>query len=129
MIDGITDVNGRVASLLPETWALLRSSNLTVHPRVFRIPRHGSRGLAGGFRPDSDIDLTLLVDTVGLSENSDYDRLGCGLKCFEWESFDERSCENGGLDCFGFYKVQKGYPGFVEHAGVNVRKTNPLILV
>lgn len=42
-------------SLIPNTVALLETSNLTLHPAVSRVVLHGSRGLAGGYRPDSDI--------------------------------------------------------------------------
>jgi len=51
-----------LAQQLPVIYALLRIANLTVHPSVARIVLHGSRGLAGGARQDSDIDLSLIVD-------------------------------------------------------------------
>jgi predicted nucleotidyltransferase len=156
MILCASELDENLALLLPETWALLRSSNLTIHPRVFRITLHGSRGLAGGFRPDSDIDLCLLVDTGGLSDRSGlaalledvlyttltnwqapieadlaavYDRLGCELKCFERESFDEELCPSEGIDCIGLYKVQKGFNGFVENRDIRVQQMYPLVQV
>jgi len=49
----------QLAERLPETHAILRSSNLTIHKNVSRIILHGSRGLADRCRPDSDIDLSL----------------------------------------------------------------------
>ena len=33
---------------------------------VYQVTLEGSRGLAGGHRPDSDIDLTLIVDVAHL---------------------------------------------------------------
>ena len=39
---------------LPDTYRLLASANLRLHPRVTQVTLHGSRGLKGGFRPDSD---------------------------------------------------------------------------
>ena len=47
---------------LTDTYALLQTANLVVHPAVSRIVLHGSCGLAGGAHPDSDIDLSLIVD-------------------------------------------------------------------
>jgi hypothetical protein len=38
------------------------SATLPVHPRVARTILHCSRGLKGGFRSDSDVDLSLIVD-------------------------------------------------------------------
>ncbi|MFN8448067.1 MAG: hypothetical protein U0521_05640 [Anaerolineae bacterium] len=52
--------------LLPEASEILRAANLTVHDAVRQVTLEGSRGLAGGFRPDSDIDLTLIVDAAQL---------------------------------------------------------------
>jgi ATP-dependent protease ClpP protease subunit len=50
------------AQLLPATHALLQAANLLIHPAVSRIILHGSRGLAGGGRSDSDIDLSLIIE-------------------------------------------------------------------
>ena len=58
----VSNIEAQLEILLPETYTLIMSSNLTVHPGVSRVTLHGSRGLAGGFRLDSDIDLTLIVD-------------------------------------------------------------------
>jgi len=55
----ITAFERELTRLLPETERLLRAANLSVHPRVTQVTLHGSRGL----RPDSDIDLSLLVRT------------------------------------------------------------------
>jgi hypothetical protein len=156
MIEHLTEFNGRVAAQLPETYALLQASNLTIHPQVFRITLHGSRGPAGGYRPDSDIDLCLLVNTRGVNDKLElgglleealqttlvnwqgpveadlaavYDRQGCGLKCFECETFDESECSTVGTDCFGLYKVQKGFSGFVVNAGVRVRRMLPCLKI
>ena len=67
MIARLIEFESRVATQLPETYARLQLCNLTFHPRVFRIALNDSRGLAGGCRPDSDIDLCLAVETKGVS--------------------------------------------------------------
>ena len=56
------------AEALPETHALLSSSNLALHPAVTRVILHGSRGLAGGYRSDSDLDLSLIIDAHGTQD-------------------------------------------------------------
>lgn len=121
-------------SSLLETCKLLRASNLTLHPAVSKIVLHGSRGPAGGYRPDSDIDLSLIVDlhtgitaaelpvllrevletmlrnwrsAIQADLAAAFDIRNCGLKCFERTSWDARSCTLGGVDCFGLYKIQK----------------------
>jgi hypothetical protein len=85
-----------------------------VHPSVSRVVLHGSRGLAGGHRTDSDIDLSLIVDSPqGKNMESRlqavlattlhqwqsavepdlaviFDLKQCGLKCFEQPIWDEQ---------------------------------------
>ena len=39
-------------------------------------------------------------------------------------TWDEAACTIGGQDCFGLYKIQRGYDGFVEHR-VEPRKMFP----
>ena len=61
---------------LPETWRLLREGGLMLHPSVKRVVVHGSRGPAGGFRKDSDLDLSLIVDPPAYnSSRKDYAEL------------------------------------------------------
>lgn len=141
-----------LASLLPATHALLNSANLTIHPNVSRIILHGSRGLAGGSRPDSDIDLSLIVETRPSLPRSDlevllrevlettlshwhnaievdlagiFDVQNCGLKCFDQVAWDEHFCTIGRVDCYGLYKIQKGYNGLINNAGVQVKRMYP----
>jgi hypothetical protein len=142
-----------LATLLPETYALLRSSNLTVHPLVSRVTLHGSRGLAGGYRPDSDIDLSLIVDVpqgpnierqlqdvldtilsswqaaVELDLAVVFDIRGCGLKCFDQHTGDAQTCRQSGTDCFGLYKTQKGFRGLVTNAGIQVKLMYPCLKI
>ncbi len=141
---------------LPETCSLLGSANLVLHPRVSTVTLHGSRGLGGRPRPDSDIDLSLIIDTTGVTnpERLDallrsvlettlshwqsqveldlaavFDIVGCGLTCFEREEYDTRLCPGAGVDCFGAYKIQKGFTGFVPKMGVRVERMYPCVVV
>ena len=152
----VMDFEPLLKSSLPETYELLRASNLTLHPAVSRAFLHGSRGLAGGYRPDSDIDLSLLVDlpagitapelpvlmrrVLELTLNNwqgsieadlaaAFDIRNCKLKCFDRASWDEQLCRFGGIDCFGLYKIQKGFNGFVTNAGVQVKRMYPCLKI
>ncbi len=144
-----------LAARLPDTHALLLGANLTLHPAVSRVVLHGSRGPAGGFRPDSDIDLSLIVDLPAQDDPSGmealmqavyettqknwqpgveadlalvFDILACGLKCFDQTAWREDRCSDG-VDCFGLYKVQKGFSGFVSNAGIQVRQMYPCLRI
>ena len=151
----LTDFELQLPALCPETARLLRTAALTVHPRVTAITLHGSRGPAGGYRSDSDVDMCLIVDTTGVTGRAEqaallravldttlghwqgaveadlaaaYDRQSCGLSCFEHLSWDEVRCTIGRQDCFGLYKIQRGYDGFVEQ-GVELRKMFPCVVI
>jgi len=148
----IEDFEPQLASALPATHALLKSANLMIHPAVARIILHGSRCLAGEYRPSSDIDLSLIVETPATSTHADlepllhevfeatfnhwraivepdlaivFDIRNCMLKCFDRKSWDEHQCLQGGVDCFGLYKVQKGFNGLVTNASVQVKLMYP----
>jgi len=155
IIDKVMDFEPELASRLPATYAILQTANLKVHPIVSRIVLHGSRGLAGGCRPDSDIDLSLIVDiqpaaaadlqavlhdvieitlgnwrsTISADLAVIFDVRTCGLKCFERTTWDERLCRPGSVDCFGLYKIQKGFNGFVTNAGVQVKRMYPCLKI
>jgi hypothetical protein len=142
-----------VAQALPETYALIRSANLTVHPAVSRITLHGSRGLAGGYHSNSDLDLSLIVEgtrfpilekelqevlkTTLSCWQSDieldlaviFDVKGCGLGCFEQTKWNEHFCQFGGIDCFGLFKTQKAFTGLVTNAGIQVRLMYPCLKI
>lgn len=153
----IEHFDAEIAARLPEACALLRSSRLAVHPAVTRVTLHGSRGLAGGSRPDSDIDLSLLVETPAPPPVDDalesllrevitatlsrwqgpveadlaavFPLRSCGLSCFQWTDYDPALCAGLGVDCFGLYKLQKGFSGFVLGAGIRVERMYPCITV
>ena len=151
----VTDFEPHLANWCPETARLLHNAAFTVHPRVTAITLHGSRGPRGDYRPDSDVDMCLIVGTEGVTERSElaallrsvldttlthwrgaveadlaaaYDRQGCGLYCFERLIWDQAGCTVGGQDCFGLYKIQRGYDGFVEQ-GVELPKMFPCLVI
>ena len=152
----VTEFEEQIPSLLPVTLALLKSANLTIHDQVRQITVHGSRGLAGCYRPDSDIDLCLIVDmgrhlpgsglesflqsvlettitnwrsSTSLDLAIVFDSRHCGLKCFGLIAFDPQACPEGGADCFGLYKTQSGFKGIVTDAGVKVKLMYPCITI
>lgn len=138
---------------LPETYALVMSSGLMVHPSVSAVVLHGSRGLAEGYRLDSDIELSLIIDVpqdmntermlqavldttldhwqgpIALDLAVIFDVQNCGLKCFEQTIWHEQICRVGGVDCFGLYKTQKGFHGLVTHTGIQVRQMYPCLKI
>jgi hypothetical protein len=157
MVPAWTELDPAFAARLPDAHALLREGGLVVHPAVAQVVLHGSRGLAGGARADSDVDVSLVVDAppmargelatllaqviavtvdawrgrVELDAVAVFDLRGCGLGCFDVEAWGEDEvCPFGsGRDCFGAYKVQRGFDGFVENAGIEVRRMQPSMAV
>ncbi len=152
----VTNFESTLASALPVTFDLLSSSNLVIHPSVSRIILHGSRGLAGGYRPTSDIDMSLIVDPLPSPAQPNlesflnnvlettrsqwqsaiepdlaviFETRHCALKCFEQTAWNKHLCTIGGVDCFGLYKVGKGFHGFVTNAGVQVKLMYPCLKI
>lgn len=140
-----------------ETHQILQSGHLVFHPAVTQVTLHGSRGLVGKFRPDSDIDLSLLISSTEPPDiNHEFERLcievlqvtlthwkseieldlavifplhACNFSCFQVNNYDPALCLLGSVDCFGIYKIQKGFSGFVLNAGIQVEKMYPLITI
>ena len=153
MATKIFDFEAEFAASLPGTYALMLSANLRVHPHVSRVFLHGSRGPKGGFRSDSDVDLSLIVDTPRVGDiESDlcavvkttldhwqasveadlavvFDLQNCSLKCFDQMTWNEQICPSGGTDCFGLYKIQKGFQGLVTNGGVRVKLMYPCLKI
>ena len=152
----IYDYEQGLKDTLPETYHILESASLKVHPNVRKITLHGSRGPAGGYRDDSDIDLCLVTDFVNTSFSEDeldrllkdvlqatldnsrcpveldlaaaFDRNGCGLACYDVNSYDELRCKKEAMGCIGLYKIQKGFDGFVPPI-TKVSEMYPLITI
>lgn len=153
----ISQFDQEFTTQFPGLHSILCSSKLVIHPTVSQITLHGSRGLAGNSRPDSDIDLSLLVSkpvqpkvdhqleglmqavlNVTLSNWNSPVELDlaaifpihpCNFVCFQVNNYDPALCSVGGVDCFGIYKIQKGFSGFVLNSGIQVEKMYPLITV
>lgn len=152
----LIEINESLKKRLPDTFAILKESHLTVHPYVYKVVLSGSRGLAENYREDSDIDLSLLVDTEQLNSEKDREKTlkeilditlsnwsseteldtaavfeinKCRLNCFNYENYQENICEESGIDCMGLYKTQKGFNGYVPKIGVNIKFIYPIITV
>jgi hypothetical protein len=151
LIDFLPDLRRR----LPATHALLLASNLVVHPTVERITLVGSRGLGGHPRPDSDVDLSLVVNGGALPAEEPareallravlvttldswrgpvecdlaaiYDERGCGVPCFAGERHEALDCPVGGACRFGIYKIQRGMDGYVPWEIIRVNLLYPLL--
>lgn len=147
-----------IETLLPETAALLKESALVVHPGVSRIVVSGSRGVRGNFRPDSDLDLSLIIDSAMLpSDDPDRARFlrdvldmtlqnwqsradvdlaavfspdgGDGLRLFELRDYDAAALEAVGRSSIGLYKTQKGFAGYVPNEVLDFEKIYPLLTI
>ena len=66
---------------------------------------------------------------VELDTAAVFDRSNCGLRCFSWTMFEPDACRTEAPDCFGLYKTQKGFDGFVPPIGVRIRKAYPMLAV
>lgn len=153
----ISQFDQEFATRLPVSHSILRSGNLVIHTAVSQITLHGSRGLAGNPRPNSDIDLSLLVSTpIPPKVDRDLEELlqtvlsvtlsnwqspieldlaaifpihPCTFACFQVKYYDPSLCSIGREDCFGIYKFQKGFSSFILNAGIQVEKMCPLITI
>jgi hypothetical protein len=154
-MEPLTVFTPELAQLLPTTHALLQAAHLVVHPAVARVALTGSRGLGGSPRPDSDVDLSLVVDRAALPAAEPareqllrsivettlsvwrgpvecdlaaiYDERGCDLRCFSGRRAAPPACPQGDSCRFGIYKLQKGFAGYVPWAIIDLPKVYPLL--
>jgi hypothetical protein len=144
------------ASRFSETFRILESSNLVIHPQVYRISLHGSRGLAGLALPDSDIDICLHLDITQAGTEYELERLlrevlnisignwrgpidldlavvyalrEGGLEFFEKDFYDAERFPATACGYFALFKVQKGFNGYVDGNGVLLEKMYPCMLI
>jgi predicted nucleotidyltransferase len=136
---------------LTETEKILKESNLVIHDSISKIAIMGSRGLLGDYRPDSDIDLAFILDSdlkpsedlcrtvnelslskwagnIELDTAIVFDKMGCGLLCYERQEYDPQLCKHG-KDCIGLFKIQKGFTGFVPDIGLEVKNIYPVLII
>jgi predicted nucleotidyltransferase len=150
------EISEEIKKKLPNTYKILKDSGLMIHPYVYKVVLTGSRGLAGNYRKDSDIDLSLLLDTMNLKSNEGeekvlkkvleitlsnwkseieldtavvFDICNCQLSCFNCETSKEKLCKEKGIDCFGLYKIQKGFNGYVPKIGIDIERVYPMMTV
>lgn len=154
-MEPLTVFTPELARLLPETHALLQAAHLVVHPAVERVVQTGSRSVGGAPRPDSDLDLSLVVARAALSADEPvreqllravlettlsawrgsvecdlaavYDERGCDLVCFSGQRDAPPACPQGGSCRFGIYKLQKGFAGYVPWAIIELPRVYPLL--
>jgi hypothetical protein len=154
-MEPITVFAPELSRLLPETDALLQAAHLVVHPAVERVALTGSRGIGGSPRPDSDVDLSLVVDRAVLPADklareqllravlettllawrgpvecdlaAIYAERGCDLRCFSGQRDASPACPQGDSCRFGIYKLQKGFAGYVPWAIIDLPKIYPLL--
>ena len=137
----LTIFDPELARRLPDVHELLLEANLVVHPAVTRVALSGSRGPRDQPRPDSDVDLSLIVSAAALPAAEPAreallrevlettlqawrapvecdlaaiaDERGCGLLCFAGARSRAPECPAGGGCRFGIYKLQRGFAGYV----------------
>jgi hypothetical protein len=153
----ITEFPPDLAAHLPATSDLLQVANLVVHEAVIQITLLGSRGLANSHKPTSDIDLSLMVDVATLPPDEpargdllreilnitleawqspiDVDLAAvfdkgdcCGMQCFRERAWNEAVIRGRGADCFGIYKTQRGFDGYITE-GVRLALMYPLLVI
>lgn len=151
----ITTFEPEFARRLPGAHALLARANLVVHPAVERIAISGSRGPRDQPRPDSDVDLSLVVGAAALPAGEPEraallravlettrdawrgavecdlaavcDERGCGLACFAGDRRAAPACPAGGECRFGIYKLQRGFEGYVPWEIIRLDLLYPLL--
>ena len=151
----VTQLETGVAEQVPQTHALIMDAELVLHDAVDYVTLHGSRGLKGGARGNSDLDLCLIVNDNVLAAATEperllrsvleitiqhwkavveidlaavFDRSDCGLRCFRESHFNPSLCPVT-IDCMGLFKIQKGFDGFVTGPAVDCSKMYPLMRI
>jgi len=142
-------------ALLPQTYGLLHTARLVLHPAVERVILTGSRGIGGRPRPDSDVDLSLVVARGALPADQPereqmlcavieatllmwqgrvecdlaavYDQRACGLNCLAGQRDAPSACDHGEHCQFGIYKLQKGFSGEVPWARIELERMYPVL--
>jgi predicted nucleotidyltransferase len=152
----IHDFNPELKEKLPLIYKILKASKIRVNPRVKKITVHGSRGPAGKFRINSDLDLCLITDIdlqlipeqhwdillrrvllttqkgsqcpVELDLAVIFDHMGCGLRCFTINEYENLKCRTEQDGCMGVYKLNQGWKGFLPPIN-KVEKMYPYLTI
>lgn len=154
-MEPIVTFSPQLARSLPQTHALLLAARLTLHPGVARVVLSGSRGPGGRPRPDSDVDLSLVLAEGALPPTEPareealravlqttlsawagpvecdlaavYDVLGCGLRCLAGRLAAPPACASAEGCRFGLYKQQRGFSGYVPWDVVELGRMYPVL--
>lgn len=154
-MEPVTTFAPALESLLPQTYGLLQTAPLVLHPAVERVILSGSRGIGGRPRPDSDVDLSLVVARDALPADAPereqmlcavvevtlsrwsgmvecdltavYDKRACGLYCLAGQRNAPLACDHGERCQFGIYKLQKGFSGDVPWAIIELERMYPVL--
>lgn len=140
---------------LPATYDIIVAGNLTIDDRIKMAFISGSRGPSYCYHPKSDIDISLVLDQEMISDpvqcENDLAEIieltvnnwkspveidiallftinNCDFECFYTFPEDYR-CKLKSPDCFGIYKIQKGFNGFVPKRGVDIDKVFPIEMI
>jgi hypothetical protein len=152
----IKEFSPELKEKLPETYKILKASGIHINPHVKKITLHGSRGPAGNFRANSDIDLCLVTDidirlvpeehldallmrvllttrqTLKFPVKPDvaviFDHLGCGLYCFSVEKYKNLKCRNDADGCMGVFKLDETWKGILPPI-TKVEKMYPYLTI
>jgi hypothetical protein len=58
-----------------------------------------------------------------------FDTFGCcGLRCFQSRLYDPAIIRVRGRDCFGVYKIQRGFDGYISQ-GVEITRMYPILQI
>ncbi len=66
---------------------------------------------------------------VELDTAAVFDQGGCcGLRCLDQRGWDDAIIGGRGIDCFGIYKIQRGFDGYVTQ-GVELARMYPMLAI
>jgi len=101
--------DSRFTGELPETRGIIAAGGWQPDSDVDLCPI-----LARGFEPSSELCREILSQTLKLWRGGVeidlavvFDKVGCGLECFEVQSFKSTRCDGDGIACLGLYKSKK----------------------
>lgn len=135
------------------SFQILCSGNFDFDDKLIKaVILSGSRGPSNSYRNDSDIDISLIVNEDQIMDPFMYEPefksilnhllrswkhevvldtallfpvKNCAFECF-FKKTANISCTNQELDCFGVFKIQKKFEGFVPKMGLDVNKVMPI---
>ncbi|MCL2474637.1 MAG: hypothetical protein FWF37_00650 [Chloroflexi bacterium] len=153
----IRDYNVDFIKTLPKTYEILSSGGFNVHAAVIAVSICGSRGLKKSYAADYDIDLWMEVDIRTIPTNEElakdfldsvldttldnwqghlpldifiaFDIADCGLHCLKSAAFKQCTLNVSMTDCFGVYRRNDNFRGFLNGKECRIEKLLPFMLV